>query len=81
MESTKKTVRQAAFDSKEARRAAREGHANARSELEAAWRRGDDVGEGDPNHSMYNGGSDPRMLFGRHVADHIALQSRMSRVE
>lgn len=72
----KRTLAQSLFDSPEARRIARRAVAEAQRELDEAWRRGDPVGEGDPNHPMYNGGVDPRKLFGRPAADHMALQQR-----
>ena len=74
--SAKRTVSQAVFDSPEGRRVAREGTAAATRELDAAWRRGDPVDEGDPNHPKYNGGVDPRFLFGRLANEHMELQHR-----
>lgn len=73
---TKRDVPQGVFDSEDAQRAARRGHSEAVKALQAAWDRGDAVGDGDPNHPMYNGGVDPRMLFGRKQGVHMALQNR-----
>lgn len=70
----KRTVPQAVFDSPEALRLARRAVEESQREMDEAWRRGDPVGEGDPNHPKYNGGVDPRKLFGRPVQAHLDLQ-------
>ena len=70
----KVSVHQAVFDSPEAERVAQSAHLAALKELDVAWQAGKQVDEGDPNHPMYNGGIDPRYLFGRKAADHLALQ-------
>lgn len=55
----KRTVPQAVFDSPEAIRAARQGHAEACAELARTPRHL--LGEGDPNHPMYD-----LHIFGEH---------------
>jgi hypothetical protein len=72
----KRTVQQSVFDSPEARRIARQAVTEVKKEALDAWRRGDPVPEGDPNHPKYNGGVDPRKLFGRPVQQHLDLQQR-----
>lgn len=72
----KRTVPQAVFDSPEAQRIARQAAKDVEQGALDAWRRGDPVPEGDPNHPKYNGGVAPRRLFGRPAQQHLDLQQR-----
>jgi len=65
----RRTVPQAVFDSKEALRAAREGHRQACEELARTPRHLLD--EGNPNHSRYD-----RKLFGYDEQEFLAKQYR-----
>jgi hypothetical protein len=63
----KRTVPQTVFDSKDARKAARDGHRQACAELERTPRHMLD--EGNPNHPNYDA-----KLFGYDVAEFLAKQ-------
>lgn len=63
---TKRTVHQSVFDSKEARRVAAAGHKQACDELDRMHP--SDLDEGNPNHPMYD------QLFGYDRAEFMAKQ-------
>jgi hypothetical protein len=67
MQTQKRTVPQAVFDSKDARRIAREGHRLACEELARTPRHMLD--EGNPNHPRYD-----RKLFGYDESEFMARQ-------